>query len=231
MRVSFTATKALGALTVALVLLSAPEAKAVGEPEASPTGKGITGGALLGGEIVMMTEAALGVRPAWAYIVGGVAGAAGGGVGGFFIEDSAAPRISFIMLTAGMALAIPTSIAIMAATAYEPPEDVIRDTGPADEPVADPASVSSRRSPRDRSPRDEASALKHNRLAKRSKRSAQRAARALALPPALVDLEPGRLTLNLPALEVSDVFTPLEQQMWGVSQRTQLKLPVFSYVF
>src|SRR6188768_1734364 len=54
---------------------------ASGEAEVSPTGKGIAGGALLGGELVLVTEAAFKVQPAWAYIVGGVAGGVAGGVG------------------------------------------------------------------------------------------------------------------------------------------------------
>ena len=61
MRISFVSTTL--ALSIALL---APSALATGKDEASPTGKGITGGALLGAEAVMLVEAALNVKPAWA---------------------------------------------------------------------------------------------------------------------------------------------------------------------
>ncbi len=62
------------------------------------TGKGITGGALLGGELVMAVEAAVGVQNTWAYVGGGVAGAAVGGVGGYFVEQGSDPQPAYYML-------------------------------------------------------------------------------------------------------------------------------------
>ena len=50
--------------------------------------KGITGGAMLGAEVVLTTEAALGVKPTWAYLVGGAAGAGAGALGGYYIGGS-----------------------------------------------------------------------------------------------------------------------------------------------
>src|SRR5262245_22438173 len=81
------------ALAGALTLGGAPrEARAqAAEPSAvSATGKGIVGGALLGGEVVMITMAAVGVEKGWPYFVFGGLGAVGGGIGGFFIEDATA---------------------------------------------------------------------------------------------------------------------------------------------
>jgi hypothetical protein len=73
-------------------------------------------------------EAALDVKPAWAYIVGGLAGGVGGGVGGFFVEQGDPPesaRVSMLLLAGGMVFAIPTTIAILSATAYEPPAEYV----------------------------------------------------------------------------------------------------------
>jgi hypothetical protein len=107
MRISFVSTTL--ALSIALL---APSALATGKEEASPTGKGITGGALLGAEAVMLVEAALDVKPAWAYIVGGLAGGVAGGVGGWAVEDGGDARVSMFLLAGGMALVIPTTVAV-----------------------------------------------------------------------------------------------------------------------
>src|SRR5579859_1494648 len=49
----------------------------------SPSGKGITGGGLLGAEVVTIIESLVGVRAGWAYVVGAVVGAGGGAAGGY----------------------------------------------------------------------------------------------------------------------------------------------------
>src|SRR5690606_2415625 len=106
--------------------------------EASSTGKGIAGGALLGAEAVILTEAAIGVKPHWAYLVGGGAGAVAGGVGGYFLEENLSAKTNMFLLSAGMVLAIPTTIAMLVATQYEPPANYVQDQGPTDEPIANP---------------------------------------------------------------------------------------------
>lgn len=101
--------------------------------EASVTGKGLVGGALLGGEVVMLTEAALKVRPAWAYYIGGAAGLIGGGVAGHYLESSLSPKSAMYMLSAGMLLVIPTAVASLNATSYDTPLEYTQDAPPADE--------------------------------------------------------------------------------------------------
>src|SRR5262245_40024111 len=103
----------------------------------SPAGKGIIGGALLVAESVMLVETAASTKPAWAYAVGGGLGAIGGGVGGYFAQQGD-PRISLYLLVGGMALALPTTVAVLSAAAYEP-VNYTEDRPPADEPVAEPA--------------------------------------------------------------------------------------------
>jgi hypothetical protein len=217
MRISFVSTTL--ALSIALL---APSALATGKDEASPTGKGITGGALLGAEAVMLVEAALDVKPAWAYIVGGLAGGVAGGVGGWVVEDSGDARASMFLLAGGMALAIPTTVAVLATTAYEPPPDYVQDKAPADEPVAEPPQPSE--APATGTPPPT------------SKWRLRRPAEPAALhrpvrPPALLGLESGYLTLSVPAVEVREVYSKRELHMYGVRQEREVRMPVFNIAF
>lgn len=198
------------------------DALAVGVAKASPTGKGITGGALLGAEAVMAVEAAIDVKPAWAYIVGGVVGAGGGGLGGFFVEKSGNPEPSMFLLAGGLALAIPTTVAVLSATAYEPPPAVVQDNGPKDEPVAEPPH-----------PGAAPAAPTQSRL-RSPKLRRQEALTRLALrpPPALIGLkENGYLTLSVPAIELRNMYTPEERFEFGVTQHTELHVALFDLTF
>lgn len=205
---------ALAALAVSVALPRSARA----DEEASPTGKGIAGGALLGAELVLSIEAAADIEPTWAYVVGGLAGAAGGGVGGYFIEEEGEPKLPLIMLAAGMALAIPTTVAVLSATAYEPPLEYVEDKPPSDEPVADPprpvgATPTSRTAARRRQP-----ARSHT------------VAKAPA-PPALIDVDPARVTLSVPAVELRDVYTRAEVASFGLTQATEVRIPVLNVLF
>src|SRR2546421_6986453 len=104
----------------------------------SPTGKGITGGALLGAEVVTIVESLVGVRAGWAYGVGALVGAGGGGVGGYFVEkgstDGKAPTY---MLAGGLALIIPAVVLVLNATRYVPAEGAVEDNAPT-APAAEP---------------------------------------------------------------------------------------------
>ncbi|MGC4066886.1 MAG: hypothetical protein QM784_20065 [Polyangiaceae bacterium] len=93
--------------------------------EPSSSGKGIVGGTLLGAEVVLLTEAAFDVSPDWLYYVGGGAGAIGGGIAGYYLEGSGglSAKGNMYLLAAGMLLAIPTTVAVLSATAYEQPAE------------------------------------------------------------------------------------------------------------
>jgi hypothetical protein len=95
------------------------------------------GGALLGGEAVMLTEAALKVRPDWAYYLGGGAGLVGGGIAGHFLEDSLSPKSAMYLLSVGMLLAIPTAVAALNATSYDTPLEYTQDAPPMDDSSVD----------------------------------------------------------------------------------------------
>ena len=109
--------------------------------EPAVTGKGLVGCALLGGEAVLVTEAALKVRPGWAYYVGGGAGLVGGGVAGYFLEDSLSSKSAMYLLSAGMLLAIPTTVAALNATSYDTPLEYTQDAAPIDDGTADSTAV------------------------------------------------------------------------------------------
>lgn len=112
----------LAPLTLAITFLQTP-ASAVGEPEVTPGAKGAVGTALLGAELVLVVEAAIGVKPWWGYAIGGGLGAVGGAVGGVFIDKAGNPQVSSGLLVGGMLLAVPTTIAVLNATRYKPPSN------------------------------------------------------------------------------------------------------------
>jgi hypothetical protein len=189
-------------------------ARADGGTQAKPTGKGITGGALLGAEAVMLTEAAASVKPAWAYAVGGGIGAVAGGVGGYFAEHGGDAKLSIYLLVGGMALALPTTVAVLSASAYEP-TNYMEDRPPADEPVAEPAQPSAAPGPKPQS-----RAVDHRAPIARAE-----------VPPALVGVGEGALTLSVPAVEVRQVYTRTEIATFGVQQHTEVDVPVLNVVF
>jgi hypothetical protein len=128
---------AAAALAVGVSLVGAGDAHA---EDVSPTGKGIVGGALLGGEVVTIVESIAGVRSGWAYGIGAIAGAAAGGVGGYFVEQGSTDgRAPVYMLAGGMALIIPALVLTLNATRYRPDPTATQDTTPVDVgPTADP---------------------------------------------------------------------------------------------
>jgi hypothetical protein len=113
--------------------------------QASDSGKGIIGGGLMGAEIVMLTEAALGVKNGWFYLAGGVAGAGGGAAAGVFIEKSANPRPGIYVFAGSLALVIPTMIAVLTATHFEPPATYRQDLPPDEDSPVEPDGVESAR--------------------------------------------------------------------------------------
>ncbi len=202
------------------VIAVAPGVVHAQESEVSPKGKGITGGALLGGEVVMLTEAALGAKPWWAYMVGGVAGAAGGGVGGYFAEQNGDATLSLYLLAGGMALAIPTTVAVLSQTAYEPPTDYTQDTAPTDEPVAEPPSP-------DGTVEEQPAAAAVSRVEPSSRTRLPEP----PAPPSLLSLRRGALSLGVPAVEIRDRFTRRELHEFGLKQRTEVRVPLFRASF
>jgi hypothetical protein len=215
------------AAAVSFATLAAPGlAHADNEKEASPTGKGVIGGALLGGEAVMLVEAAANVKPPWAYAVGGGLGAVAGGVGGFFAEDAGETKLSLYLLAGGMTLIIPTTVAVLSATSYEP-TNYTEDRPPSDEPIAEPpqpAPMAPATGPASRAPAKRAPVA-------RAEQQPRTVSKKPAASPALVGVGAGSLTLSVPAVVVKPVFTRTEMAMAGVKQQTEVQVPVLNVTF
>lgn len=226
--------------------LSNPAHADIGRKAASGVAKGTIGGALLGAELVLAVEAAADVQSPWAYLGGGLAGAAAGGVGGYFVEQNASPRVSMLLLAGGLTLAIPTTVAVLSATAYEPPADYLQDAPPVDEPVADPPQPSTpaatpapapapNTTPAptpapDAAPAPTSPAPSSSRRRHPSRRIAH--VRPLRLtPPALLDFSPGRLALGVPAVEITGTYTRAELSMYGLEQKTEVRVPFLNILF
>jgi hypothetical protein len=232
-----------GLLVLATVAL--PEAAYADAPSTStsPTGKGIVGGGLLGAEAVMLTEAAASVRPGWAYAVGGGLGAVAGAVGGHFAETDGSARLSLYLLVGGMALALPTTVAVLSTTSYEP-VNYVEDRPPADEPVAEPVQGAPTAPPPASEPAAAPAAAPPpagpppaeapSPTAPTSQRVIHHTgaiAKAPKLAPALVGLGSGALTLSVPAVEVRQMYTKTEVATLGVKQQTEVAVPVLNVVF
>jgi hypothetical protein len=202
--------------SAAAVLLLAPaqaHAQAASQP-VSPDGKGVVGGALLGAEVVDLTMGIIGVNRGWPYLVFGALGAVGGGLGGFALEqETRSPEGALYMLAGGMALVIPTVVVSLNATMYKPPEA-----------TSDPANNEPAPAPAPLQPGP-----------------TQPQARRLLLRPvaqteqhlrfSLVDVYKGTLAFSAPAVQVRPLYSEREKWTYGVSQGTEVRVPVFYAAF
>jgi hypothetical protein len=192
-------------------------------------------------------EAAFKVQPTWAYIVGGVAGGAAGGVGGYFVEKNSDARGPMLMLAGGLAFAIPTVVAVLAATAYEPPDSYLQDQAPADEPVAEPPAPSEGTPPAvapapiapaatpatDGAPGTAPAADPLPAPAPTGRRylpSSHRLSLKLP-PPALFGFQGDRLALGVPNVAVFHAYTRTERIMYGAPDVTEVRIPVLDVTF
>ncbi len=208
----------LGVAAVAAGLALAPS-QARAEGVVTATGKGIAGGALLGAEVVMITTAIIGAEDIWPYLVFGAVGAGGGAAGGYFLETEVTePEPSLYMLAGGMALIVPTIVAMLNTTAYSPDEDLeegesetvekkpaapaATPAGPPGAPPAGPAapSLTGKRRP--------------------------------YIPLAFVGLDASKAVTSLhagvPAVQVRPMFSLDELSRYGVAQETEVHIPVMS---
>ncbi|HEX6766184.1 MAG TPA: hypothetical protein VF103_11915 [Polyangiaceae bacterium] len=220
----------LAILPVALAITFVPSrASAVGYDEAHASPKAAIGCGLLGAELVLGVEAAVGVQSPWAYVGGGIVGAGGGAVGGYFIDQEDNPRTSMLLLAAGLTLAIPTTVAVLSATSYEPPADYLEDKPPPDEPVADPPQPAAPTP--GAAPASGTAPTGANGGAKRREHRVAVLPPLRLTPPAIIDLSPDMLALRVPALEIRESFSQKEMLMFGVKQETEFHVPVFNVAF
>jgi hypothetical protein len=189
------------------------------------TGKGIAGGALLGGEVATITMSIIGIEAAWPYFAIGGAAAVGGGIGGYFIETAAPPEVPLYMLAGGMALVIPTLVAALDATAYKPPEGDLADPS-VTEPAAEPPLPGEETS----------SGARPSRALRAPSKALGEKTRTAFIPPALVglrglDLDNGALALGIPAVDVRPLYSLRERGMFGVEQGHEVRVSLFRAVF
>ncbi len=226
-RPGFAPAVALAAL-LGVVAVSAPAREARAD-EVSPDGKGIVGGALLGAEVITITEALAGAKPAWAYVVGAIVGAGGGGVAGHFIENGSTDgKVPMYMLAGGLALIIPAVVLTLDATRWQPEEGATEDnvpTGPAAEPGAVGGSVVG--APNVPPPPTTAPSAPTPALPPPA------AAPPAPTPPpqSLFDVHGGSLRLGVPVPDVRPVFSLAEQRQYGLHAETELRMPMLHMTF
>lgn len=110
-------------MLAALFVLWTGSARAQVGTDVAPSGvRGTIGGGVVGAEATMLVLGALEVRPGWAYALGGGLGAVAGGAGGYFLDEAGNTPVSMTLLVAGLLLAVPTTIVVLNATSYRPPD-------------------------------------------------------------------------------------------------------------
>lgn len=210
-RTSRTEKLLAGAAALALTFAAA-EGAAKADGSVSPKGKGTVGGALLGIEVVDITMGAVGVRSGWPYFVFGGLGGVGGAIGGYFVDTKASvAEPSLYMLAGGMALVIPTLVISLNATAYRPPDTDTKEPVQ-NQPVPSMGTTQTRRTTHSRS-----------KVASREY--------APHIPLSTFDLYQGKLALGVPAVGIKPLYTHEEIAKYGVTQGTEVHVPLFSAAF
>jgi len=236
-----TAKARLSSLTAVAAFVGTALASAPASAEAvSATGKGVTGGVLLGAELAMIPQALVGVDKWWAYALGGGLGAAAGGVGGYFIETQVSTaEPSLYMLAGGLALVIPTVVLTLNATAYKP--EVEEGETASDDSVSDVSAEPSGDAPTEAPPVEAgpgqppapgpapATPPPSGPQARRSKKGAP--SRATFVPGLLgVDLSGPRVSLvpGVPTVDVQPLYTAREVSQYGGAAGHQVTFPALA---
>jgi MFS family permease len=209
--------------------------------EVSPDGKGIAGGALLGGELVTITESLAGVRAGWAYGVFGGAGVVGGGVAGYFVEHAESNGQGAVyMLAGGMALIIPAVVLTLNATRYHPSDSATEDKPPPGIPPADPGApggnavtgpgivVPAPTSPPVAPP--PSGGVPTSSLTPTPVSPSGPSVAPMSLFAVGVAKETS-LRLGLPVPEVRPMYSAAEQKAYGLPQHAELRMPIFRLSF
>ena len=217
---------ALSALVgVSTLTALAPSARA-DEVSSTGGGKGIIGGALLGADVVTITESLIKVHPGWAYALGGGLGAVGGGIGGYFVEQASSDGTGPVYLLAGgMALIIPALVLSLNATRYQPSESATEDKPPPGI-YANPGTVGGSGGTR---PAGDAPAP-----AAPTPAPAPPPPASPGPPLSLLDVNaPGAsgLRVGVPIPQVRQMYSTAEQKMYGLPQHSEVRMPVFRLTF
>jgi hypothetical protein len=209
----------LGALT--------PSVARADETSVSPTGKGIIGGALLGAEVGTIVESIAGVHNPWIYVITDVVLGAGGAVGGWEVEQhSSDGRAPVFLLAGGLGLIIPAVVLTLNGTKYQEAENATEDHAPTNGPVANPGTPGgSIVSPSPAAPAP-------------SSAPPPAPGPAPASPPSgttphlsLFDVNGQGFHLGVPVPEVRPLFSASELRQYGLTQQTEVRMPLVKIAF
>ncbi|MBK6462140.1 MAG: hypothetical protein IPF92_14175 [Myxococcales bacterium] len=223
-------TRGVAALTLAAVFFGATMAyaPAAHAEEVSPKAKGIIGGALLGAELVTVTEALVGVRSPTAFGVGAGLGAVAGGFAGFGVEQANSGSASVIMLAGGIAMIIPALVVTLNATSFQGDPNAKEDRAPTNLPPADPGAAggSAVTGPAPAAPAPAGGGAAPT-------TTPAPAAKAPAPAPAvsLLSLSASAVRVGVPVPEAHNVFSAQDRRQLGMAQVTELRLPVVNVTF
>lgn len=217
---------ALAGLAAAGLVLSADPAPAAAQqpavPRASGDAKGVVGGVFLGGEVVMVTMAAIGVEKAWPYLLFGGLGMVGGGIGGYFVEQEAPAEVPLAMLAGGLIFSIPTVVAVVNATAPKAPKD---------DKTEVVKSAPGQPAPQPSQPGQPAQPVSPGQPGQPAPAGGPQSKQRLWIPTAALGVQPGRVALGLPAVEVRPLYTARQMQQFGVEQGTEVRVPLVQVPF
>jgi hypothetical protein len=204
--------------------------------EVDPTAKGIIGCTLLGAEAALIVESLAGVRNGWALGLIPVATGIGGGIGGYFLEQNADAEWSVAALVAGMALIIPTTIIVLKSTAYgsDIEDGWVDRSDEESEPETggpDREETTVERTSEEPPPPSEGEPPPP---APEGGGGTEPAPEGGATPPgpsSLLQITPGTFALGVPALGVVGSYSTTEVRRFGLTQRTELRIPLLTASF
>ena len=227
--------RSLVGLTLSSALLTSAVVTTSGTASAqsavSGSGKGIAGGALLGGEVGFVVLSAAGAKQSWMYWVIPTALAIGGGVGGYFVEKGTTgsdAQVPMFMLAGGMALIIPTVVITLSANAYTPGSE---DATPVDAAPADAGKPSlgvqvNGGAGGGTTTTAPPATPKHKPL------KTSLYAPPITRPQGLVNFdELTTLKLSLPVIAVKPMYSKTEMAQFGQAQRFEVHAPIVSVAF
>lgn len=206
------------------------------------TGKGIAGGALLGGEVGFLGLAAFNAKSPWLYYTVPPLLAIGGGVGGYFIEraNQDSPTLPLFMLAGGMALVIPTVVITLSATTYRPGNE---DSTPSDATpsaaggvtvdVSKPSVTGGSPSTPGAPPPGSGAGTSTTTPPPPPKHKPGKT--SLQSPPmrsyALVSLDSSAIRVGVPAVTMKPAYTNAELAKFGLAQRYEVHAPLLDIHF
>lgn len=204
--------------------------------QVSPTAKGMIGLGLIGAElgfvIPALVQEAAGTNEWWPYLVFPVLGAAGGVVGGYFMEQETvnSPEVDVVFMAIGMALVVPTLVATLALTAYDPGQDAasVGDQG-GDEPTYEDETTTEAVQVEDTGGEGEGAPAGDE--SGGASLMQQRVQALLAGGPGILRFDGHRILLGVPLVRRLPTFTAAESEALHLAPQTDVNIPVLSATF